>query len=295
MVEPNHNVSSSGAVLLQYTVGEYSLISKTGSDESCEDAIYIGPYFVAVIDGATSKTERRWNGQTGGKVAAQTLRSAFDQIPFDATAREAVNILSSAIQSLYRRYNVLDSVQTDPVQRAVATFVAVSFHHKEVWFVGDCQCLLNQKWITNTKEIDNILSSTRSFFLETEIAQGKTVEELLQHDTGRDFILPLLKRQMYFQNTSSMGQYWFSVIDGFDVPDEGIRVQCLPTDIETIVLASDGYPTLADSLEESEQVLREVLREDPLLFRKYKSTKGVKDGDISFDDRAYVKLRVKEA
>lgn len=33
---------------------------------------------------------------------------------------------------------------------------------------------------------------------------------------------------------------------------------------------------------------------DPLLFRKYKATKRVREGHVSFDDRAYVKLKIKK-
>jgi len=150
--------------------------------------------------------------------------------------------------------------------------------------------MLDQGLIQNTKIIDDITSTARSLFLESEIAQGKSIEELRQHDTGRAFILPLLERQTIFQNNPSAGQYWFPVIDGFDVPDEGIHILSLPDDVDAIVLASDGYPYLKDTLEASEQALQEVLLDDPLLFRKYKTTKGLQTGNVSFDDRAYVKI-----
>lgn len=285
-IQPTDSISS------HYSIVEQALISKTDNEATCEDAIYIGPHFVAVIDGVTSKTQRLWNGKTGGRIAAETLKEAFDHVPSDATARQTVDILTAAIQSLYKQYEVEDIVQDDAVQRAVACFIAVSLERKEVWFVGDCQCMLNQELIQNTKEIDDITAKARSLFLEAEIAQGKTIEELCKHDTGRVFILPLLKRQMIFQNNPAAGQYWFPVIDGFAVPDEGIRVLSLPSHTETIVLASDGYPHLKDSLEASEQALQEALQDDPLLFRKYKATKGLQPGNISFDDRAYVKLKV---
>src|SRR5438552_6984417 len=295
MVETNQGTFTHQAASLLYKIEEQSLISKTGDDEECEDAIYIGPSFVAVIDGATSKTERRLDGRTGGRIAAVTLREAFARISPDATAREAVDILTAAIKDLYERYQMLEAVRTDPVQRATACFVAVSFARKEVWFVGDCQCLLNQELILNEKKIDTITANARSMFLEAEIAKGKTIEELLQHDTGRAFILPLLERQMLFQNNPAAGQYWFSIIDGFDVSDEGIRIYPLPAEIQTIILASDGYPYLKDTLEASENALQEILHDDPLLFRNYKATKGMNLENVSFDDRTYVKLSVREA
>jgi glycerophosphoryl diester phosphodiesterase len=102
-----------------------------------------------------------------------------------------------------------------------------------------------------------------------------------------------MKQQTLFQNNPSTGQYWYAVIDGFPVPDEGICVQSLPADIKTIVLASDGYPYLKGSLDESEQALQELLRDDPLLFRQYKSTKGMTEGLVSFDDRSYVKVTIR--
>jgi glycerophosphoryl diester phosphodiesterase len=287
-IQPTDSISA------KYSIVEQTLISKTDNEAVCEDAIYIGPHFIAVIDGVTSKTQRRWEGKTGGRIAAETIKEAFGHVPSDATARQAVDILTAAIQSLYKQYDVVDIIQDDAVQRAVACFVAISFERKEVWFVGDCQCMLKQELIQNTKEIDDITANARSLFLEAEIARGKTIEELREHDTGRAFILPLLERQMIFQNNPAAGQYWFPVIDGFDVPDEGIRVLSLSSNIETIVLASDGYPHLKDSLEASEQALQEILRDDPLLFRKYKATKGLQPGNVSFDDRAYVKIELKK-
>lgn len=279
---------------LRYTVEEQACISKTRCDEDCEDALYLGPHFVAVIDGATSKTERRWDGKTGGRVAAELVKATFDQLSPAATARQAVDIFTLAIKDLYERHGVLNEVQAEPVQRAVACFVAISLVRREVWWVGDCQCRLDNELLLNEKGIDHITSQARSLFLASEIARGKSIEELRQHDTGRAFILPLLERQMTFQNNPAAGQYWYPVIDGFAVPDEGIRVHPLAEEIETIVLASDGYPSVKESLEESEQALQELLKDDPLLFRHYKSTKGVKEGNLSYDDRTYVRLRVRE-
>ena len=149
---------------LRYTVEEQECISKTGRDEDSEDALYLGPHFVAVIDGATSKTERRWDGKTGGRVAAELVRAAFDQLSPAATARQAVDAFTLAIKNLYERYDVLHDVQAEPVQRAVACFVAVSLIRKEVWFVGDCQCRLDDELLLNEKEIDHITSQARSLF-----------------------------------------------------------------------------------------------------------------------------------
>lgn len=143
---------------LRYTVEEQACISKTGRDEDSEDVLYLGPYFVEVIDGATSKTERRWDSRTGGGVAAELVRATFDQLSPAATARQAVDAFTQAIKNLYERYDVLHEVQAELVQRAVACFVAVSLVRREVWLVGDCQCRLDDELLLNEKEIDHILT-----------------------------------------------------------------------------------------------------------------------------------------
>ena len=128
-------------------------------------------------------------------------------------------------------------------------------------------------------------------FLETELLRGATITELSQNDTGRAFIMPLLQRQQYLENNSLAHDYEFAVFDGFPITHDKVFVHKISSEVETIVLATDGYPELKASLEASEKALQDVLTDDPLLFRKYKSTKGLQEGNISFDDRTYVKLR----
>ena len=59
-----------------------------------------------------------------------------------------------------------------------------------------------------------------------------------------------------------------------------------------VVLATDGYPILRGDLQSSEDALKELLTEDPLLHRRYRSTKAPVGPDGSFDDRCYVRLRL---
>lgn len=57
-----------------------------------------------------------------------------------------------------------------------------------------------------------------------------------------------------------------------------------------MILASDGYPKLFNSLIESELYLKKIINEDPLCYKLFKSTKGINKGKLSFDDRAYIKF-----
>jgi glycerophosphoryl diester phosphodiesterase len=267
--------------------------SKNGNQEDCEDVIHISEHFIAVIDGATSKTHDRWDGKTGGRKAAELIDATFHQMPPDCTARQAADMLTSAIRAFYTDNHFETQVEANPEKRITASVVAVSFLQKEIWSIGDCQFMLDDKLFSVRKKADEVAEEARAFFLESEmIARQMTVEDLLEHDTGREFIMPFLERQHRFQNNLNAGSFYYAAVDGFPIPDDGVVVEPMPDDVTHIVLASDGYPFLRQSLTASEQMLAELLQRDPLLFREYKSTKGLVSGNVSFDDRAYVKVRL---
>lgn len=68
-----------------------------------------------------------------------------------------------------------------------------------------------------------------------------------------------------------------------------VRVWSVPDGAE-VVLASDGYPELCCTLEESEERLCAVIAEDPMCVGRNIGTKGIMDGMESFDDRGYVRI-----
>jgi len=278
---------------LEALIEEQFIQSKTGNPDDCEDALHINEHFVAVIDGATSKTARRWNRETCGRTAVKIICQAFDEMPGDCTARQAADLMTSLVHTCYTDYNAREEVQRDPNQRITASCAAVSLSRQEVWLIGDCQILMGSHSITHRKRIDQILSDIRALVIELEIQKGATLEQLRENDMGRAFILPLLQEHTLFQNNCTVQAYWFPAVDGFTIPDAGIITTAIPDSVTTIVLATDGYPVVHDTLEESERILQEILQKDPLVFREYKSTKGMLKGQVSFDDRAFVKIRLK--
>jgi glycerophosphoryl diester phosphodiesterase len=150
---------------------------------------------------------------------------------------------------------------------------------------------MNGEAVQPQKQVDRIFSDLRALLIHIELAQGKTEEELLRHDTGRERILDLLKLQTKLQNTSYNSEFSYYIIDGFDW-DPGMGLQVVPVNQPSgeIVLASDGYPRLFPGLEETEAFLADLLQEDPLCYKKYRSTKGLYSGNISFDDRCYIRF-----
>ena len=184
----------------QAIIEEQFIQSKTGRLEDSEDSLCINGNFVAVIDGATSHTSRRWNNKTGGQVTTELITRVFDQMPFDYTARQAASLITSIINDFYAGFNQVETVRRDPSQRISASCAALSLYRQEVWLIGDCQFLLGNELVTNKRMVDQILSEVRALFLEMEILNGMTIEQLQHDERGRKFISPLLKRHSLFQN-----------------------------------------------------------------------------------------------
>jgi len=268
---------------------EQFISSKTRYLSDCEDSIFVSDDFAAVIDGVTGKSTRKYNGESSGKACSQLLKKALEDLPIKSDAYQAVAFLTSRVFSMYKELGIAEQLIHLPAERASACIVIYSRFKNEIWMVGDCQCQVDTISYSNTKSIDTLLSGIRSLYIQTELTLGKSVDDLLINDTGREFIMPLLKRQSMFQNSLKKNEFNYGVIDGFKVPRSEIKVFKL-SDPTQIILTTDGYPCLLETLDLSEKYLKKLLRVDPLCFRQFKTTKGLQPANISFDDRAYLRL-----
>ncbi|BCI64626.1 hypothetical protein [Coprobacter secundus] len=258
---------------------------------SCEDRIVITPYYCAVIDGATSKTPMNILNLTPGFWAAELIKQSIIDLPYDCPLKMVTELITEKIRSCYIKYGLEDDVCQHPENRFSASAAIFSVCYNEVWLIGDCQCRINGITYKNEKLVDRIFSEVRSYVNRTELLRGKTIEELQKKDVGREYILPLLKKQVIWQNSEVDSLYTYPVLDGFPVLLSKVRVISVPKCAQ-IVLASDGYPVLCDDLRETEKVLFDILERDPLCIEEYLSTKGVARMNDSFDDRAYLRLQL---
>lgn len=271
---------------------EQYIQGKKTNQEECEDGLFVGEHYIAVVDGATSKSDMDWGGSKSGKIAKDLIIEALPGLDAGLDIASALSILDSVIARWYVTKNVLDHVRTSPNDRCIASAVLFSKARAELWFIGDCQALVDGAHITSAKLVDDITGNARAMFLESSLRAGQTLADFEKHDTGRDYILPLLQAQSYFQNSNTPSEFNYVVLDGFLTNFSGAKVVTLPADAKEVILASDGYPELFPTLLESEQALQKILAEDPLLFRKYKSAKGLQPGNSSFDDRTYIRIKV---
>jgi glycerophosphoryl diester phosphodiesterase len=92
-----------------------------------------------------------------------------------------------------------------------------------------------------------------------------------------------------FANTDDY--FGYSVFDGMGINKNLIKIYTVKAG-DHVVLASDGYPKLFDTLKESEEYLKWVLEIDPLSIKENKQTKMIKKGNISFDDRSYLSFTI---
>lgn len=269
---------------------EQFICSKTGSQDDCEDLVYTGKDFIAVIDGVTSKSSKRYGGRTQGYLAASLVYQAINQLPHDCDSYTASVQITDFIKQVYLDNNMLELMEEFTSERFSATSVIYSNYREEIWIIGNCQGFFNHKHITNTMLIDTITSEARSLFIQIELQKGKTIEELLKHDTGRGFIYPILEQESCFENKYQT-EYGYSVFNGISVPMPVVYKVDRNISNE-VILATDGYPVLMPTLKESEEMLEYSLKTDPLRINQFKSTKGLKPGNSSYDDRAFVRFRI---
>lgn len=271
---------------------EKLISSKTGDAKTCEDRMFYNENFAAVVDGATNKSELLFDGKSPGMIASNIVCDEIAKFHPRIDFTAAVEKLTKSIYKFYIDNGFEFQVKQDPTMTICATAAIFSRFRKEVWLIGECQCIANGILYSNNNLVSKINAEARALYLEEEIASGKNIQELINHDTGREFIMPLLRRQYLFENAKDDVIYSYPVLNGFSVNPKNIVVIAIQKDQRHLILASDGYPLLKSTLADSEKHLKDLLVDDPLCFRIFKSTKGCGKGNISFDDRTYLKIAI---
>ena len=273
---------------MKYKVIERFLEGKYGEPSRCEDVIHVSDGFIAIIDGATAKHGASFEGGSPGRSMALAVDSALSKLPQDCDIESAIRGINEFIKS-DTRLNLRRSSRRTSKDIPSAAVLILSVSREELWVVGDGSVRVDGTLKKFGKRLDTISGSYRSAVNRLAILEGKSPSQISQHDIGRKSILQLLKKQTVFQNNVEAGDLGYGMIDGSD--------ECLSfavvVDVSSarhIVLASDGYPEVLDSLAETEESLKAILDEDPLLIFKVQQTKGLAPGQVSFDDRAYIRV-----
>ena len=275
---------------------ESSIIGKK-SQEACEDGMVVTDDFIAVIDGSTSKTPKHLNPNMKNGRYAMMLISEYirEELKADASVDDFCQGVTAYIYNkVYENLGVEERLKEHPEERLTASAILYSRTRNEVWMVGDCQAIIDGKLYENGKPFEEEIARERAELIK----QGLSPAE------ARKQIEPLLIKAMLSGQNKN-----YTVIDGFPIYREGVKVVALKTkpvssSIETyfqeqmkpvsspneVVLASDGYPFLKPTLAASEAALAEQIANDPQNIRSFIATKGIVEGNKSFDDRTYIRF-----
>lgn len=284
---------------------ESSIIGKK-SQEACEDGMVVTDDFIAVIDGSTSKTPKHLNPDMKNGRYAMMLISEYirEELKADASVDEFCQGVTAYIYNkVYEKLGVEERLKEHPEERLTASAILYSRTRNEVWMVGDCQAIIDGKLYENGKPYEEKIARKRVEL----IAQGLSPAE------ARKQIEPLLIEAMLSGQNQT-----YTVIDGFPIYREGVKVvsvsdsssvqdsvpasdsvPCsgsvsasgtISVSSSEIVLASDGYPFLEPTLAASEAALAEQIANDPQNIHSFIATKGIVEGNKSFDDRTYIRF-----
>lgn len=290
---------------------ESSIIGKK-SPEACEDGMVITDDFIAVIDGSTSKTPKHLNPDMKNGRYAMMLISEYirEELKADASVDDFCQGVTAYIYNkVYEKLGVEERLKEHPEERLTASAILYSRTRNEVWMVGDCQAIIDGKLYENGKPNEEKIARKRVEL----IAQGLSPAE------ARKQIEPLLIKAMLSGQNQT-----YTVIDGFPIYREGVKVvsfsdsssvqdsvsssdscsvqgpvscsgsasasDTIPSSSSEIVLASDGYPFLKPTLAASEAALAEQIANDPQNIHSFIATKGIVEGNKSFDDRTYIRF-----
>ncbi|MCR4852966.1 MAG: hypothetical protein K5893_05195 [Prevotella sp.] len=268
-------------IVEQQTIGKHS-------QETNEDGIIIATDFIAVVDGSTSKSPFQIHqGMSNGRYAMLLVKQVVEQLPAEVSLSELCQRLTEAFSNVYRDNSIsMSSLEEHPETRLTASAAIFSRHLRQIWLIGDCQCLIDAKGetISNPKPAEEGNALRRSEYIKQALAKGERTEHFQQQDNGRKLIIPAIIESCKGQNKD------FAVIDGFPISLKHVKiVDCQQA--SEIVMSSDGYPVLKPTLKETEAFLAELLKKDPLCIDDYKATKGLMAGNKSFDDRSYIRFR----
>ena len=284
---------------------ESSIIGKK-SPEACEDGMVVTDDFIAVIDGSTSKTPKHLNPDMKNGRYAMMLISEYirEELKADASVDDFCQGVTAYIYNkVYEKLGVEERLKEHPEERLTASAILYSRTRNEVWMVGDCQAIIDGKLYENGKPYEQEIARKRVELIE----QGLSPAE------ARKQIEPLLIKAMLSGQNQT-----YTVIDGFPIYREGVKVvsvsasssvqdsvpasdsvpcsdsasasDTIPSSSSEIVLASDGYPFLEPTLAASEAALAEQIANDPQNIRSFIATKGIVEGNKSFDDRTYIRF-----
>lgn len=246
--------------------------SKGKVNNKNEDAFKNSDTCFVVADGATDKSNKKYDGKTGGEIVANLIVKLC--IKSKLNGFELVEYINTELHKLYKKYRIL-SVTRDPMYRFTAVFVVARLIEDKivVTIVGDVGLRINgNKKYQFANPNGEIHAKIRSDYIKkTGDIEG-----------GRSQILPIIIEEYKYQNHPSH-KLGYGVVDGTKTPKKYVEIfKYNVEDINTIELFSDGYydEPKGTTIEDWERMYARIEKEDPYKYKKYLATKPKDDRTI---------------
>ncbi|MFI5586930.1 hypothetical protein ACIA5G_17930 [Amycolatopsis sp. NPDC051758] len=260
---------------------ETSVVARTAA-EPCADRLVLGEHVLGVADGATKKP---WDAGPDGATLAEAVAGHLAATAAGCRAREATDSATVLVRGL------LAEAGAKPGAGSAVSFCVLHRTRREIWRVGEARVLFDGTPVPPRPSGERAVAEARALVLRSRLAAGAPEATLLAEDPGREAVQELLRALVGLRNRPDP-RYGSGALDGQDVPDLFVEVVPVPGGTREVVVTTDGYPEPAATLAEAERLLAERLARDPLMIEDPPETKGVRPAANSFDDRAYLRVRL---
>lgn len=248
--------------------------------DPCADRLIIGEYVAGVVDGATRKS---WDLGPDGAVLAEAVAGHLSVTGAGMSARRVVDIVTRLVAEMFAERGAR------PGSGSAVSFCLLHMQLRQVWRIGEARVLVDGEAIPPRYSGESVVAAARALVLRQRLAAGISLVDLVASDPGRVAVQEVLKSLTGMRNGADE-RYSYAAVDGTPVPSRLLEVISIPPDAREVVITTDGYPEPAMTLAETEDLLADRLRRDPLMIEDPPETKGRRVGANSFDDRAYIRI-----
>ena len=268
---------------------EYTTVSKTGDERGNHDGIVIDDKFLAVIDAYQARGYRGWHNKPAGIFAKNLICQALVEQPADAEAADVVRALEELL--LEQTASAIEQMQDKQVYAYPMTRLLIySAAKKQIWRLGDSPFVVDGELNFNRSEALQQAALKRAEVAEKFLANDRTdLKDMVNNDYGRTSIMEdIVAEERRVDGVECLSGNPETDMDTLLSNVEVFQLE----DGQEVILASDGYPRLLGTIEDSEEWLAEERKRDPLFVRDYKALRTAKDEEAGYDDRSYVRFVV---
>ena len=96
---------------------------KAPNQTLCEDGIFKSNYLVAIIDGATAKSQVKYGNKSSGRIAMEKIKEALIDLDTSLDVSSAVDYLTLFIANWYKEQGIYEHLKNNFIERPTASIV----------------------------------------------------------------------------------------------------------------------------------------------------------------------------